>query len=225
MSITTEAMEAELLGTLNDTLGLDGIPIRFIKPFADAIRTHKLILPNLEITDQEIKDYIVLFFNKFPNTQIVSLLNNQITDEGVKALIQNQSITDLDLGRNNVGDAGLIALVQHPTISSLNLLGNPRLTDTGAATLYAYLQETKHFLTLQYAHESQALQLLLVQNFRHQRLLAIQNIHSAFVKSKIDVVNTSVVNIIYAYLGLKSYNKRKDSDSDPIAKITKKRQP
>lgn len=224
MSITTEAMETELLGTLNNTLGLDTIPMRFIKPFAEAIRTHKLILPNLGITDQEIKDYIVLFLNKFPNTQVISLLNNKITDEGVKELLKNETIIDLDLGRNDVSDVGLMALIHHPNIGSLNLLGNPLLTSTGAATLYSYLQETNRYLTLQYAHQSDELRLLLVQNFQYQRL-APGNIHSAFKHSNIDVISTSVVNIIYAYLGLASYNKRKDPDSDsnPIAKITSKK--
>jgi hypothetical protein len=212
MSIATEALETALVSAQTD---IPGLPERFVEPFAQAKKTKKLILDHLGVIDAEIKNYVLFFLNNYPKVKDISLLNNNITDEGVMALIKDRAITHLDLGRNQISDVGLMALAQHPTLSSLNLWDNPLITKTGLGviTLHTVLEENinRNLTILQWAHQSEHLKGLLWLNFQYQRL-APQNINATFVESRVNAINTTgVANIVYAYLGLEAFRKKNDS--------------
>ncbi|HHU0114210.1 TPA: hypothetical protein ACT9LX_002924, partial [Legionella pneumophila] len=77
----------------------------------------ELNLSNQKLNAQDIKELIVPFLNTNPEIKSLNLRNNNIGDEGAKALAANQSLSTLNLRANNIGDEGAKALAANQSLS------------------------------------------------------------------------------------------------------------
>jgi len=93
----------------------------------------KLSLENRRLNEFDIK---LLQEALVENTTLTSLnvSYNQIDAAGAAALAQNTTLTSLDVSWNQIGDAGATALAQNTTLTSLDVGGN-QIGAAGAAAL------------------------------------------------------------------------------------------
>ena len=94
-----------------------------------------IITMRQELDSEDIK-IICDFLKSYPEISALYLYENQIGDEGAKALAANTTLTTLVLGRSCIGDEGAKALAANTTLRAIELTGN-HIGDEGAKALAA----------------------------------------------------------------------------------------
>ncbi len=102
MSTTTTDLEEKIT---QDTLLLS-MPERFRKACKSSYLTHELDLSEMQITDHDLKEYLIPFLKANPNIYLLELMENHISDAGAKALAQITTLQAIDIRENSVGAIG-----------------------------------------------------------------------------------------------------------------------
>ncbi|HDV5785707.1 TPA: hypothetical protein RJD83_002685 [Legionella pneumophila] len=163
------------------------------------------------------KDALVIrnYLARHPKIYYVSLDNNDLRDEGVKAISQISRIEYLSLRNNKIGTDGAIALGTMPSLTYLNIEYND-VDDRGAAALaqisslsnlsleynpigsegIAALATLKELFSLSIGGNSR-LEPGSLESLTHiQSLLILTLVYKSLASDNIDVLaNTSVVNL------------------------------
>jgi len=113
---------------------IENSPENLRAAFQKALRTKKLSLQSLRITDQEVTQFIVPFLNITPDILQVDLSNNQIGPAGATAIAGNTTAIHWDLAGNRIGPAGATAIAGNTTAIHWNLSFN-QIGDPGAIAI------------------------------------------------------------------------------------------
>ena len=97
-------------------------------------RVSVLDLACSSVTDQDIQEVIVPFLNEHPEIENICLNNNNIGDNGAKALASVKSLKAIGIRHNHIGDDGAKAFAISDSIEHLGIANN-KIGDVGFKAL------------------------------------------------------------------------------------------